>query len=132
MNSSYISFLQSVPMQYCLFKDTLFCYCYFSEVSMCCTTRAFLCNCFSLPTSLFCSKEVCDPEIGGNIVMCPQCDKFCNYWRLNTTCEASKVSGSLFHHEFMGRKAYSTGSVLNASRQFLLHRCTVQLHHLHI
>uniref|UniRef100_A0A3B4TR31 Anoctamin n=1 Tax=Seriola dumerili TaxID=41447 RepID=A0A3B4TR31_SERDU len=37
------------------------------------------------------SKEVCDPEIGGNIVMCPQCDRFCNYWRLNTTCESSKL-----------------------------------------
>ncbi|XP_029016604.1 anoctamin-6 isoform X2 [Betta splendens] len=36
------------------------------------------------------SKEVCDPEIGGQIVMCPQCDKFCNFWRLNSTCEASK------------------------------------------
>lgn len=36
------------------------------------------------------SKEVCDPEIGGAIVMCPQCDKECNYWRLNSTCEASK------------------------------------------
>ncbi|XP_070784806.1 anoctamin-6 isoform X1 [Enoplosus armatus] len=36
------------------------------------------------------SKEVCDPEIGGRIVMCPQCDKECNYWRLNSTCEASK------------------------------------------
>uniref|UniRef100_A0A4W6CLM8 Anoctamin n=1 Tax=Lates calcarifer TaxID=8187 RepID=A0A4W6CLM8_LATCA len=37
------------------------------------------------------SKEVCDPEIGGKIVMCPQCDRFCKYWRLNSTCEASKV-----------------------------------------
>uniref|UniRef100_A0A7N8WWB0 Anoctamin n=1 Tax=Mastacembelus armatus TaxID=205130 RepID=A0A7N8WWB0_9TELE len=37
------------------------------------------------------SKEVCDPEIGGQIVMCPQCDHFCQYWRLNSTCEASKV-----------------------------------------
>nr|XP_020455350.1 anoctamin-6 isoform X2 [Monopterus albus] len=36
------------------------------------------------------SKEVCDPEIGGQIVMCPQCDEYCKYWRLNTTCEASK------------------------------------------
>ncbi|XP_056878530.1 anoctamin-6 [Takifugu flavidus] len=36
------------------------------------------------------SKEVCDPEIGGKIVMCPQCDRECNYWRLNSTCEASK------------------------------------------
>uniref|UniRef100_A0A671UEA9 Anoctamin n=1 Tax=Sparus aurata TaxID=8175 RepID=A0A671UEA9_SPAAU len=37
------------------------------------------------------SKEVCDPEIGGKIVMCPQCDRECKYWRLNSTCEASKV-----------------------------------------
>uniref|UniRef100_A0A8C7DFH7 Anoctamin n=1 Tax=Oncorhynchus kisutch TaxID=8019 RepID=A0A8C7DFH7_ONCKI len=37
------------------------------------------------------SKEVCDPLIGGNIVMCPQCDKECTYWRLNSTCESSKA-----------------------------------------
>ncbi|XP_051974367.1 anoctamin-6-like [Xyrauchen texanus] len=36
------------------------------------------------------SKEVCDPLIGGNITMCPQCDKDCPYWKLNTTCESSK------------------------------------------
>ncbi|XP_053718324.1 anoctamin-6 [Synchiropus splendidus] len=36
------------------------------------------------------SKEVCDPNIGGKIIMCPQCDQECQYWRLNTTCEASK------------------------------------------
>ncbi|KAM7367087.1 hypothetical protein PAMP_015011 [Pampus punctatissimus] len=36
------------------------------------------------------SKEVCDPQIGGQIVMCPQCDRECKYWRLNSTCEASK------------------------------------------
>uniref|UniRef100_G3Q4R9 Anoctamin n=1 Tax=Gasterosteus aculeatus aculeatus TaxID=481459 RepID=G3Q4R9_GASAC len=36
------------------------------------------------------SKEVCSPDIGGNIVMCPQCDRECNYWKLNSTCEASK------------------------------------------
>ncbi|XP_073694115.1 anoctamin-6 [Garra rufa] len=35
-------------------------------------------------------KEVCDPRIGGEIIMCPQCDKDCPYWRLNTTCESSK------------------------------------------
>ncbi|XP_046878578.1 anoctamin-6 isoform X2 [Hypomesus transpacificus] len=34
--------------------------------------------------------EVCDPMIGGNIVMCPQCDKECTYWRLNSTCDSSK------------------------------------------
>ncbi|KAL2102962.1 hypothetical protein ACEWY4_002130 [Coilia grayii] len=36
------------------------------------------------------SKEVCDPEIGGKIFMCPRCDKDCTYWRLNSTCETSK------------------------------------------
>ncbi|MEQ2203473.1 hypothetical protein XENOCAPTIV_030639 [Xenoophorus captivus] len=36
------------------------------------------------------SKEVCDPEIGGKIVMCPQCD-LCNYWMLNSTCDTSKI-----------------------------------------
>ncbi|XP_031438335.1 anoctamin-6 isoform X2 [Clupea harengus] len=36
------------------------------------------------------SKEVCDPEIGGKIIMCPRCDKLCSYWRLNSTCETSK------------------------------------------
>ncbi|KAK6488245.1 anoctamin-6-like isoform X1 [Huso huso] len=36
------------------------------------------------------SKEVCDPQIGGSIIMCPQCDRECTYWRLNSTCELSK------------------------------------------
>ncbi|XP_064174667.1 anoctamin-6-like [Anguilla rostrata] len=36
------------------------------------------------------SKEVCDDQIGGRIVMCPQCDQECTYWRLNSTCETSK------------------------------------------
>ncbi|XP_030622079.1 anoctamin-6 [Chanos chanos] len=36
------------------------------------------------------SKEVCDPMIGGQIIMCPQCDQKCPYWRLNSTCETSK------------------------------------------
>ncbi|XP_029968802.1 anoctamin-6 [Salarias fasciatus] len=35
------------------------------------------------------TKEVCDPEIGGKLVMCPQCDS-CMYWTLNSTCDTSK------------------------------------------
>uniref|UniRef100_A0AAQ5YB93 Anoctamin n=1 Tax=Amphiprion ocellaris TaxID=80972 RepID=A0AAQ5YB93_AMPOC len=31
------------------------------------------------------SNEVCDPNIGGKLVMCPQCDS-CNYWPLISTC----------------------------------------------
>lgn len=37
------------------------------------------------------SKEICDPSIGGEIIMCPLCDRDCEYWRLNTTCESSQV-----------------------------------------
>lgn len=74
------------------------------EFEIVCWIRLFFClmwtymvdMLFSLLTSaLFktCSKEVCDPNIGGKIVMCPQCD-LCNYWILNSTCDTSKVSFS--------------------------------------
>lgn len=36
------------------------------------------------------SQEVCDPEIGGQLIMCPQCDRDCFYWRLNITCQSSR------------------------------------------
>ncbi|XP_030072826.1 anoctamin-6 isoform X1 [Microcaecilia unicolor] len=54
------------------------------------------------------SKEVCDSNIGGKIIMCPQCDKGCSYWRLNITCESSKKLcifdsfGTLVFAVFMG------------------------------
>lgn len=54
------------------------------------------------------SKEVCDPSIGGSIIMCPQCDKECTYWYLNTTCGSSKILcifdsfGTLVFAVFMG------------------------------
>lgn len=54
------------------------------------------------------SKEVCDPDIGGQILMCPQCDKLCPFWRLNVTCESSKKLcifdsfGTLVFAVFMG------------------------------
>uniref|UniRef100_A0A4W5KDM0 Anoctamin n=1 Tax=Hucho hucho TaxID=62062 RepID=A0A4W5KDM0_9TELE len=35
------------------------------------------------------SKEICSEEIGGNIIMCPLCDKTCGYWKLNSTCNSS-------------------------------------------
>uniref|UniRef100_A0A9L0REB7 Anoctamin n=1 Tax=Equus caballus TaxID=9796 RepID=A0A9L0REB7_HORSE len=44
------------------------------------------------------STEICDPLIGGQIIMCPLCDFVCDYWRLNTTCLASQVS-HLFDNE---------------------------------
>nr|XP_045001172.1 anoctamin-5 isoform X1 [Jaculus jaculus] len=44
------------------------------------------------------STEICDPNIGGKIIMCPLCDEVCGYWRLNSTCSASKFS-HLFDNE---------------------------------
>ncbi|XP_054476398.1 anoctamin-5 isoform X1 [Anoplopoma fimbria] len=54
------------------------------------------------------SKEICSEDIGGNIVMCPLCDKKCGYWKLNTTCNSSWQShlfdnvGTVFFAIFMG------------------------------
>uniref|UniRef100_A0A8C0AIN9 Anoctamin n=1 Tax=Bos mutus grunniens TaxID=30521 RepID=A0A8C0AIN9_BOSMU len=54
------------------------------------------------------SKEVCDPNIGGQIIMCPQCDDECPFWSLNVTCESSKKLcifdsfGTLVFAVFMG------------------------------
>ncbi|XP_058237542.1 anoctamin-5b isoform X1 [Hemibagrus wyckioides] len=54
------------------------------------------------------SKEICDPNIGGTIVMCPLCDKKCTYWKLNSTCLSSWQShlfdneGTVFFAIFMG------------------------------
>lgn len=44
----------------------------------------------------FCSKEICDDEIGGRIIMCPLCDKKCGYWKLNSTCSSTWVSAKNF------------------------------------
>uniref|UniRef100_A0A672JNQ7 Anoctamin n=1 Tax=Salarias fasciatus TaxID=181472 RepID=A0A672JNQ7_SALFA len=35
------------------------------------------------------SKEICDADIGGSILMCPLCDKKCPFWKLNSTCLSS-------------------------------------------
>ncbi|XP_022522820.2 anoctamin-5 [Astyanax mexicanus] len=54
------------------------------------------------------SKEVCDPDIGGKIVMCPLCDKMCSFWKLNLTCLSSRTihlfdnAGTVFFAVFMG------------------------------
>ncbi|XP_064368927.1 anoctamin-5 isoform X5 [Dromaius novaehollandiae] len=54
------------------------------------------------------SKEICDPAIGGEIIMCPLCDRECDYWKLNTTCASSEYShlfdnvATLFFAIFMG------------------------------
>ncbi|XP_053128813.1 anoctamin-5-like isoform X2 [Hemicordylus capensis] len=54
------------------------------------------------------SKEICDINIGGNIIMCPLCDDKCEYWWLNSTCKSSEYShlfdnvATLFFAIFMG------------------------------
>lgn len=35
------------------------------------------------------SREIC--EMGNSTFMCPVCDHFCDYWRLNETCLHSKT-----------------------------------------
>uniref|UniRef100_A0A8C3ELP5 Anoctamin n=1 Tax=Corvus moneduloides TaxID=1196302 RepID=A0A8C3ELP5_CORMO len=65
-------------------------------------------NIFKMQPLDFISQEVCDPNIGGNIIMCPQCDKVCTYWNLTITCESSKKLcifdsfGTLVFAVFMG------------------------------
>ncbi|XP_072320928.1 anoctamin-5-like [Eucyclogobius newberryi] len=54
------------------------------------------------------SKEICDPNVGGKILMCPLCDKKCRFWTLNTTCLSSWQShlfdneGTILFAIFMG------------------------------
>ncbi|CAG05526.1 unnamed protein product [Tetraodon nigroviridis] len=54
------------------------------------------------------SKEICSEAIGGNIVMCPLCDKKCGYWKLSSTCNSSWQShlfdnvATVFFAIFMG------------------------------
>lgn len=53
------------------------------------------------------SKEICSESIGGEIVMCPLCDKKCGYWKLNSTCNSTWQShifdnvGTVFFAVFM-------------------------------
>uniref|UniRef100_A0A672L7C7 Anoctamin n=2 Tax=Sinocyclocheilus grahami TaxID=75366 RepID=A0A672L7C7_SINGR len=77
---------------------------YFGHIHFCITV-IFLSVALLLPVF---SKEICDPEIGGMIVMCPLCDKKCSYWKLNSTCLSSWQShlfdneGTVFFAMFMG------------------------------
>lgn len=50
---------------------------------------------FAKPFKFCFSKEICNEDIGGNIVMCPLCDKKCGYWKLSTTCNSSWVRPSV-------------------------------------
>uniref|UniRef100_A0A8C2RMY8 Anoctamin n=1 Tax=Capra hircus TaxID=9925 RepID=A0A8C2RMY8_CAPHI len=58
----------------------------------------FIYGLLTIPKTSSSSIQICDPEIGGQIIMCPLCDELCDYWRLNSTCLASKIS-HLFDNE---------------------------------
>ncbi|XP_020291334.1 anoctamin-4 isoform X2 [Pseudomyrmex gracilis] len=38
------------------------------------------------------SKEICDPNLAGNITLCPLCDKACTYQKLGDSCIFSKLT----------------------------------------
>ncbi|XP_065206237.1 anoctamin-5 [Planococcus citri] len=38
------------------------------------------------------SKEICDPNIGGNITLCPLCDRTCKYQKLGDSCLFSNMT----------------------------------------
>ncbi|XP_061773229.1 anoctamin-5 isoform X4 [Nerophis ophidion] len=54
------------------------------------------------------SKEICSEQIGGKFVMCPLCDKKCNYWKLSMICNSTWQShlfdnnATVFFAIFMG------------------------------
>lgn len=80
-----LSFEQIKPLIYLFFKCWLFFLNEFHMAPVKMVSKQVLCNGFLL------SKEICDPAIGGEIIMCPLCDRDCEYWRLNTTCQSSEV-----------------------------------------
>lgn len=41
------------------------------------------------------SADICG-DVGSELIMCPQCDERCAYWRLNDSCIYSKVSHLLY------------------------------------
>ncbi|MCJ8735906.1 hypothetical protein PDJAM_G00252740 [Pangasius djambal] len=47
------------------------------------------------------TKEICNDDIGGHIIMCPLCDKKCGYWKLNSTCNSAWAT-TVFFAIFMG------------------------------
>lgn len=54
------------------------------------------------------SQEICAPDKGGTILMCPLCDRKCPFWKLDSTCLSSWQShlfdneGTVFFAIFMG------------------------------
>ncbi|KAK9409939.1 anoctamin-5 [Crotalus adamanteus] len=83
---------------------------FYTEMLFFAAVVGFICFLYGLFTmnENMSSKEICHPNIGGEIIMCPLCDRKCDYWRLNSTCESSQYShlfdnvATLFFAIFMG------------------------------
>uniref|UniRef100_A0A8C5GQI3 Anoctamin n=1 Tax=Gouania willdenowi TaxID=441366 RepID=A0A8C5GQI3_GOUWI len=83
---------------------------FYTEMLFFAAVMGFLCFTYGLLSydDNISSKEICDPDIGGSIVMCPLCDKKCRFWNLNSTCLSSWQShlfdneGTVFFAIFMG------------------------------
>lgn len=83
---------------------------FYTEMLFLAATVGLICFIYGLSrsTSNVTSQEICDPNIGGTIVMCPLCDKTCPFWYLNSTCQSSWQSslfdneGTIFFAIFMG------------------------------
>uniref|UniRef100_A0A8C6YAL2 Anoctamin n=1 Tax=Naja naja TaxID=35670 RepID=A0A8C6YAL2_NAJNA len=83
---------------------------FYTEMLFFAAVVGFICFLYGLFTmnENMSSKEICNPNIGGEIIMCPLCDRKCDYWRLNSTCESSQYShlfdnvATLFFAIFMG------------------------------
>ncbi|KAM3854206.1 anoctamin-5 isoform 2-T2 [Vipera latastei] len=83
---------------------------FYTEMLFFAAVVGFICFLYGLFTmnENMSSTEICSPNIGGEIIMCPLCDRKCDYWRLNSTCESSQYShlfdnvATLFFAIFMG------------------------------
>ena len=49
-------------------------------------------NCFLNIHSYRSSEEICSDDIFGKLDMCPECDKYCNYWQLSNSCFLSRIT----------------------------------------
>ncbi|XP_051547999.1 anoctamin-5 [Myxocyprinus asiaticus] len=83
---------------------------YYTEMLFYAAVVGLLCFIYGLATfdENVWSKEICNDSIGGQIIMCPLCDKKCGYWKLNSTCSSSWQSylfdntATVFFAIFMG------------------------------
>ncbi|XP_060770890.1 anoctamin-5 isoform X1 [Neoarius graeffei] len=83
---------------------------FYTEMLFYAALVGLLCFIFGLGTynDAVWTSEICNETIGGQIIMCPLCDKKCGYWKLNSTCNSTWQShlfdnkATVFFAIFMG------------------------------